>query len=46
MSVSDDGTFIGFKALMGALTGYNSDKLLTPEGMAEHFWQQFFQPLK
>lgn len=46
MSVSDDGTSIGFKALMGALTGYSSDKLLTPEGMAEHFWQQFFQPLK
>lgn len=46
MSIGDDGTSIGFKALMGAITGYDREKLLTPEGMAEHFWQQFFQPLK
>ncbi|EPJ48524.1 MAG: TIR protein [Osedax symbiont Rs1] len=46
MSVSDDGTSLGFKAMMGAMTGYSRDKLLTPEGMAEHLWQQFLQPLK
>ncbi len=42
MSVSDDGSMLGFKALMGQ----SRDQLMTNEGMAEYFWDQFFQPLK
>lgn len=46
MSVSDDGSVIGFKTLMGMMMGQDRDKLLTAEGMAEYFWESFLRPLK
>tara|TARA_R110001599_G_scaffold130570_3_gene305841 strand:+ start:92 stop:1048 length:957 start_codon:yes stop_codon:yes gene_type:complete len=46
MSISDDGVMLGFKALMGSFTGENRDELMTDQGMAEHFWNQFIHPLK
>lgn len=46
MSISDDGVMLGFKALMGSFTGANRDELMTDQGMAEHFWDQFIRPLK
>lgn len=47
MSVADNGQLIGFRALMGGFHGGTQrDQLLTNEGMAEHFWDMFIQPLK
>lgn len=46
MSVSDDGSMLGFKALMGSMMGQSRDELMTSEGMAEYFWDQFIRPLK
>jgi len=46
MSVGDDGSMLGFKALMGGMMGQSRDELMTAEGMAEYFWDQFLRPLK
>lgn len=46
MSIADDGAMLGFRALVGGFSGQNRDELLTSEGMAEHFWDQFMSPLK
>ena len=46
MYIADDGVMLGFKALMGSMRGQSRDELLTAEGMAEYFWDQFLRPLK
>ena len=46
MSVGDDGSMLGFKALMGGMMGQSRDELMTAEGMAEYFWENFLRPLK
>ena len=46
MSIGDNGSMIGFKSLMGGMMGQSRGDLLTAEGMAEHFWDQFIRPLK
>lgn len=42
MSIAENGQVMGFRPLMGG----QRDQLLTSEGMAEHFWEMFFAPLK
>lgn len=42
MSISENGQVMGFRPIMGA----QRNQLLTNEGMAEHFWEIFFAPLK
>lgn len=47
MSIADNEQLIGFRPLMGGLTmNGHRDRLLTNEGMAEHFWGMFINPLK
>lgn len=42
MSITDNGQLLGFRSLMGN----SGNQLLTNEGMAEHFWELFINPLK
>nr|WP_113868867.1 toll/interleukin-1 receptor domain-containing protein [Brenneria salicis]NMN93046.1 TIR domain-containing protein [Brenneria salicis ATCC 15712 = DSM 30166]RBP58909.1 TIR domain-containing protein [Brenneria salicis ATCC 15712 = DSM 30166]RLM29400.1 molecular chaperone Tir [Brenneria salicis ATCC 15712 = DSM 30166] len=46
LSIADNGQTLGFRALMGF--GYSNarDSLLTNEGMAEHLWKMFFDPIQ
>lgn len=47
MSIADNEQLIGFRPLMGGhMMGGQRDKLLTNEGMAEHLWEMFINPLK
>lgn len=46
MSIADDGTVLGFNALMGMIHGEPRGTLLTEQGMAEYLWAQFINPLK
>lgn len=47
MSIADNEQLIGFRPLMGGhMMGGQRDRLLTNEGMAEHFWEMFINPLK
>ena len=46
MSIAENGQVMGFRPLMGGHMGGQRDQLLTSEGMAEHFWEMFFAPLK
>lgn len=45
LSVADDGKVLGLKA-MGMLLLDVSDKLMTLEGAAEHYWSTFVKPLQ
>ena len=47
MSIADNEQLIGFRSLMGGhMMGGQRDRLLTNEGMSEHFWEMFINPLK
>lgn len=46
MSITDNEQLIGFRPLMGGHMSGQRDQLLTDEGMAEHFWEMFINPLK
>lgn len=45
-SISDNGQVLGFRTLMGFGYSGSKDTLLTNEGMAEHLWEMFFNPIK
>ncbi|HGW6104757.1 TPA: toll/interleukin-1 receptor domain-containing protein [Citrobacter werkmanii] len=47
LTIGDNGQILGFRPLMGAYgTGSSRENLLTNEGMAEHLWDMFFEPIK
>ncbi|WP_313124375.1 toll/interleukin-1 receptor domain-containing protein [Pseudescherichia sp.] len=46
LSISDNGQVLGFRTLMGFGYSGSRDTLLTNEGMAEHLWEMFFNPIK
>jgi len=46
VTLEDDGTMLGFRSMMGGMSGYGRDSLLTCEGVAEYFWDSFIRPLK
>ena len=46
MSIADNDQLIGFRPLMGGHMSGQRDQLLTNEGMSEHFWTMFINPLK
>ena len=46
MSIADNEQLLGFRPLMGGHMSGRRDQLLTNEGMAEHFWEMFFAPLR
>jgi len=46
VTLVDNGTMLGFRSMMGGMRGHGQDSLLTNEGMAEHFWNEFIRPLK
>ncbi|AXS81906.1 toll/interleukin-1 receptor domain-containing protein [Marinobacter sp. Arc7-DN-1] len=46
VSLEDDGIMLGFRSMMGGMVGPGRGSLLTNEGMAEHFWNEFIRPLK
>ncbi|EFB5766084.1 hypothetical protein FQF17_25255, partial [Escherichia coli] len=42
-----NGQILGFRPSMGIFShGYSQDTLLTNEGMADHLWDMFFEPIK
>ncbi len=47
LTVGDNGQLLGFRPLMGVFgAGSSREVLLTNEGMAEHLWDMFFEPIK
>lgn len=47
LTVGDNGQLLGFRPLMGIFgAGSSREALLTNEGMAEHLWDMFFEPIK
>ncbi|EGO6391849.1 toll/interleukin-1 receptor domain-containing protein [Salmonella enterica] len=47
LTVGDNGQLLGFRPLMGVFgAGSSREALLTNEGMAEHLWDMFFEPIK
>ena len=46
VTLEDDGTMLGFRSMMGGMSGYGRDSLLTCEGVAEYFWDSFIRPIK
>jgi len=46
MTIESDGSMLGYRPLMGMMSGFDRGTLLTSEGMAEYFWEHFIQPLK
>ena len=47
LTVGDNGQILGFCPLMGVFgAGSSREALLTNEGMAEHLWDMFFEPIK
>lgn len=46
-TIGDNGQILGFRPSMGVFSlGYSRDTLLTNEGMADHLWDMFFEPIK
>ncbi|EAO2686678.1 toll/interleukin-1 receptor domain-containing protein [Salmonella enterica] len=47
LTIGDNGQILGFRPLMGVFgAGSSREALLTNEGMAEHLWDMFFEPIK
>lgn len=47
LTMDDNGQILGFRPLMGVFgAGSSREALLTNEGMAEHLWDMFFEPIK
>lgn len=47
LTIGDNGQILGFRPLMGIFgAGSSRESLLTNEGMAEHLWDMFFEPIK
>ncbi|EAA8317781.1 toll/interleukin-1 receptor domain-containing protein [Salmonella enterica subsp. enterica] len=47
LTIDDNGQILGFRPLMGVFgVGSSREALLTNEGMAEHLWDMFFEPIK
>ena len=47
LTIDDNGQILGFHPLMGVFgAGSSREALLTNEGMAEHLWDMFFEPIK
>lgn len=47
LTIGDNGQILGFRPLMGVYgAGSSREALLTNEGMAEHLWDMFFEPIK
>lgn len=47
LTIGDNGQLLGFRPLMGVFGASSSrEALLTNEGMAEHLWDMFFEPIK
>ncbi|EAT8908661.1 hypothetical protein KBV55_003651 [Salmonella enterica] len=47
LTIDNNGQTLGFRPSMGVFSaGYSRDTLLTNEGMAEHLWDMFFEPIK
>ncbi|MDX7437975.1 toll/interleukin-1 receptor domain-containing protein [Citrobacter cronae] len=47
LTIDNNGQILGFRPSMGVYSaGYSRETLLTNEGMAEHLWDMFFEPIK
>ena len=47
LTIDNNGQNLGFRPSMGVFShGYSRDTLLTNEGMADHLWDMFFEPIK
>ncbi|EEZ5711951.1 toll/interleukin-1 receptor domain-containing protein, partial [Escherichia coli O25] len=47
LTIDNNGQILGFRPSMGVFSpGYSRDTLLTNEGMADHLWDMFFEPIK
>lgn len=47
LTIDNNGQILGFRPLMGVFgAGSSREALLTNEGMAEHLWDMFFEPIK